>query len=634
MNQRMTFRLMILVAILFLSVLAVGGVTRGQEASLINRSSAFVPNELLIGVRSEQVGDLRLEQRVGRVSTGLASLDALNYSFSVQEVSAVFADLAGDELAMTYGLPGILKLTFPVGTDLFAALAAYQHDPAVRYAELNRVYVSFDIPDDPDFGQQWALHNTGQSGGRDDADIDASEAWDVNQGSADVLIAIVDTGVNYTHEDLDGGRVRTDIDRDFINDDDDAMDDHGHGTFVAGIIGADTNNGVGIAGICRNCQILPVKVLNGDGSGSAESVSQGIQYAAEQGADVINMSLGFPSDCGCSQTVAGALNYAYDKGSFLVAASGNDSDKTRTSYPASSPRVMAVGASDRNDAEADFSNRDSYLDIMAPGVDIYSLDNTSSNSYTDGDGTSAASPHVAGVAGLVLATHGDLSNAALWYRLYQSADDFPAVARQARQINEPVDLSTFSYHIFLPGVNSLRQTFGRLNARSAVDYIGGGEMFNPVDICSGEPSCTPGCAAEVALSSQPSFAAELALLRKFRDTKLAVSTTGADLIARYDENRLETAYLLATNSDLRAEARAVLGRWIPVVTAIVHPGEAGAVVISAELLDTSLTLTERMITMSSAGMVDDLRVVRSYLQEGYAYIGRDATTAWASWTSK
>lgn len=631
MNQRAAVRTTILIVILLFCVSALSAVARGQETPPVT-SSAFVPNELLIGVLPQRLGALRLEQRAGRVSTGLASLDTLNAAYNVQGVTAVFAGLAGDTLAVAHGLTGILKLTFPTGTDLFAALAAYQQDPALRFAELNRVYVAFDIPDDPDFSQQWGLHNTGQSGGLDDADIDAPDAWDVNQGSADVLIAVVDTGVDYTHDDLDGGRVRTDIDRDFVNDDDDAMDDHGHGTFVAGIIGADTNNGVGIAGICRACQILPIKVLNADGAGTSESVSQGIQYAADQGADVINMSLGFPSDCGCSQTVAGAINYAYDKNTLLVAASGNDSDKARTSYPASSPRVMAVGASDENDAEADFSNRDSYLDLMAPGVNVYSLD--LGDSYNEGDGTSAASPHVAGVAGLVLATHGEMSNAVLWHRLYQSADNFPAAARRAPRATVSYDLSAFPYHVFMPGVSLMRQTFGRLNARSAVDYTSAGEMFSPLDVCSGEPSCTPGCPAEVTLTSQPAFTAHLALLRQFRDTKLAASAQGAALITLYDSNRLELAYLLASNAGLRAEARAVLSQWLPVVQAIVHPNEAGTVEIPAGLLDASLAFTERLMAESSTAMADDLTIVRDHLRAGYAYTGLDAATAWTSWAGE
>jgi len=234
----------------------------------------------------------------------------------------------------------------------------------------------------------------------------------------------VDTGVDYNHPDLRGGRVRTDIDRDFVNNDEDAMDDHGHGTFVAGIAAANTNNAQGIAGVCPGCQVLPIKVLTKDGRGSADGVARGIQYAAQAGAKIISMSLGTPSKCGCSQTIARAINYAFDRGSLLIAASGNDGDKQRISYPASSPRVMSVGASDHNDQEASFSNRNSYLDIVAPGKDIYSL--KSGGGYVTESGTSASTPFVSGVAGLIWSVNPQLSNVQVWWRLYHSADDFPA----------------------------------------------------------------------------------------------------------------------------------------------------------------------------------------------------------------
>ncbi len=616
---------------ILLVLIGITGATSGAEEGT-PASAAFVPNELLIGIATERMGDLRLSAREPLAATGLASLDALNQEFAVHDVRFVFDELAADDqLAAAYGLNGILKLTFPAGTDLFTALERYRADPAVRYAELNRVYVAFDTPNDPDFGQQWGLHNTTQTGGTDDADIDAPEAWDVTQGSGDVLVAVIDTGVNYNHADLDGGRVRTDIDHDFINDDDDAMDDQGHGTFVAGIIAADTNDGVGIAGVCANCRILPVKVLDGEGSGSAESVAQGIQYAADQGADVLNMSLGFPSECGCSQTVAGAINYAYEKGALLVAASGNDSDKGRTSYPSSSPRVMAVGASDHNDQEADFSNRDSYLDIMAPGVDIYGLDIDPDAPYRTASGTSAAAPHVAGVAGLILSTDSSLDNAALWYRLYQSADDFPAVARRATVAAQPVDLSAYTYHIFMPGVSSARQTYGRLNAHSALTSAVSGNTFSPVDTCSGEPSCTPGCGAEVALSSTSSFGDDLQTLRRFRDTALAETAAGAGLTARYNEHRLEVALILATDAELRAEARALLNDWLPVLVAVTDPAGGPDVAITANLLSASLSFVDRMTAVAGPQLTEDLHYVAGLLSQGFHYDGWDAAAAWADW---
>ena len=634
MNKNGWKRNAMLAGLLLLSIWAVAA-SRSEAGATLAAPMAFVPDELLIGVAPEAVADLDLMTRAGVAATGVASLDAIGRAFAAESVELVFAGLdPADQAAATHGLNGVLKVTFAPGTDIFAALEAYRADPNVSYVEVNRIYVAFETPDDPEYDQQWALNNTGQSGGLEDADIDAPEAWDVTQGSGEVLVAVVDTGVDYTHADLDGGRVRTDIDRDFINDDDDAMDDQGHGTYVAGIIAADTNNAEGIAGICRNCKILPVKVLDEEGSGSAESVAQGIQYAGDQGADIINMSLGFPSECGCSKTVANAINYAYDKGALLVAASGNDSDKTRTSYPASSPRVMAVGASDHNDQEADFSNHGSDLTIMAPGVDIYSLDIDDGAPYRMADGTSAASPHVAGVAGLVLSKESGLSNAELWFRLYQSAEDFPASARQVREPVPPVPaLPEQTFQIFLPGVNALRQTYGRLNAHNAVTLTVDGTMFSPVDSCAGEPECQPGCGVEVALAPSSSLGDDLRTLRDFRDTALAAVSGGAELIARYNAHRLEAASILARDSELRAEARTLLARWMPLIRAVVDPDAPQDVVLTAELLESSLVFLDRMAAAAGPELRVDLQDTGRMMAGAEPYAGWSAVEAWAAWAN-
>ncbi|MBC7262027.1 MAG: peptidase S8, partial [Chloroflexi bacterium] len=423
MSRQTLLRLVGIVMTFFLFAPNVLLSSETASVSNLQLEGSFVPNEVLIGLRPEFIAQVSA-RGFKPTRTGVVSLDRLNSKYAVQRISPVFTSLnSADPIAMKFGLAGVFKLTVPMGTDIFAMIAEYQGDPAIIYAEPNRIYAISDFPNDPDFTKQWALHNTGQTGGRPDADIDAPEAWDVEKGKPTILIAIVDTGVDYNHPDLSGGRVRTDIDRDFVNNDDDAMDDHGHGTFCAGIAAANTNDARGIAGVCQGCRILPVKVLNSEGKGTAETVAQGIQYAAQVGAQIISMSLGYESDCGCSQTIARVINYAFEHGSLLIAASGNDYDKNRTSYPASSPRVMAVGATDHNDSETDFSNHDSYLDILAPGKDIYSLD--LNGGYETADGTSAATPHVSGVAGLVWSAHPELSNSQVWWILYQSAEDLP-----------------------------------------------------------------------------------------------------------------------------------------------------------------------------------------------------------------
>jgi thermitase len=596
-------------------------------------AGAFVLNEILIGLKTD-VAIQAVRSDVGVMSTlGISSLDILNRQFNVQAIEPLFDQVSlADTTASQYGLDRIYKLEVPAGTDIFTMIAAYANDPAIAYAEPNRIYQATTLPDEPNLAKQWGLNNTGQTKGLADADIDAPEAWAITQGSAKVLIAIVDTGVDYKHPDLAGERVRTDIDRDFANNDNDAMDDHGHGTFVAGVAAATTNNGIGIAGVCPNCTILPIKVLDKDGKGSTEQVAQGIQYAAEAGAKIISMSLGFQAKCGCSQTVARTINYAYDNGSILIAASGNDSDKQQISYPASSPRVMAVGASDHNDQEADFSNRDSYLDIVAPGKDIYSL--KLNGEYDTASGTSAATPFVSGVAGLIMSVNPQLSNAQIWWRLYQSSDDFPAKSQTADTTAQALGAAnipnpaTLTHHFFIPNIIRDRTTSGRLNAEKSLKYAGNGTMFAPVDTCSNEPNCSPGCGAEVSLAGSASGATTLEVLRRFRDQQLLTSNAGATWVTLYEKHRLEFATALARNAPLRSQARDALGLWLPLINAQLDAQSTEPVLLEARHVQAVRSMINSLQAQGSFAFQHDLNAAAASVDLAESYIGRDVREFW------
>lgn len=594
--------------------------------------SLFVPDEILIGLKPEATRRLAVD-RLMPSQTGIGSLDRLNQEYAVEQMSLLFPRLdPNDLLAARYGLTGVFKLRVPAGTNIPSMVAEYEADPAVAYAEPNLIYRIVDFPNDPDFSEQWALHNTGQTGGQPDADIDAPEAWDIEKGKPSVLIAIVDTGVDYSHPDLAGGRVRTDLDRDFINDDDDAMDDHGHGTYCAGIAAADTNNAVGIAGVCQGCQILPVKVLDSSGSGTTETVAQGIQYAAQVGAQIISMSLGMASNCGCSQTIAQVINYAFEGGSLLIAASGNDYDKTRLSYPAASPRVMSVGASDHRDQEADFSNRSPELDIVAPGEDIYSLDLGAG--YGTGSGTSAAAPHVSGVSGLVLSDRSMLSNVETWWVLYQSADDLstsptslPSEVPMAGL--EALASTDMPYKTYLPLVLKSRTTFGRLNANQALRTSAWGQMYAPPDDCTTEPDCPPSCAAEVVLSDETSAVDELHLLRALSDDVLAQSTIGQRWIALYERHRFETALILLTDSQFRTQTRFALKQWLPLFQAVTYPNSVPdqEAILTSEKADAFQAVIAGLAARGSPGLQADLDEVQRTLEIG-RFVGSDVRDAW------
>lgn len=231
--------------------------------------------------------------------------------------------------------------------------------------------------------------------------IFAEIGWDITSGSEDVPIAILDSGVDPEHEDL---KNRILFGYNAFKDDDEFYDEHGHGTHVAGITAAMTNNDIGIAGVSWFNPILPVKVLNEDAEGTAFEVASGIRWATDHGAKVINMSLG---DTFNSRIMHDAIRYAYKNDVVLIAAAGNDNVETPM-YPAAYDEVIAVSAVDDQRHKAIFSNYGNHIDVTAPGEHIPStfLD----NSYVMMSGTSMAAPHVAGLAGLIRSIHPELTN--------------------------------------------------------------------------------------------------------------------------------------------------------------------------------------------------------------------------------
>ncbi len=281
----------------------------------------------------------------------------------------------------------------------------YKKNPNVEYAEPDFLAeVLATVPDDPYFSSQWGL-----------SAIQAEEAWDIETGASNpVIISIVDTGVNYNHPDL-AGKVLGGYD--FVNNDNDPMDDHSHGTHCAGIASAVTNNSLGIAGVSWHAFIMPFKVLDYRGWGSYSDVASGITTAASWGADVISLSLGGTSN---SATLENAVNYAYDQGCFIVAATGNSGDETLL-YPAACNKAMGVAATDQYDQRAYFSSYGSHVDISAPGVTI--LSTVRGTSYANKNGTSMATPHVTGLAALIWSKKPELTNDQVGEVITQTADD-------------------------------------------------------------------------------------------------------------------------------------------------------------------------------------------------------------------
>ncbi len=291
-------------------------------------------------------------------------------------------------------------------------LALYRRNSNVEFAELNGIYHAVAMPNDPRVGDQWQYQNTGQTGGKVDADIDAFEAWDVTQGSPSVAIAIVDTGIDSAHADLSGKVVKS------VNftSSPTAEDRFGHGTHVAGIVAATTGNGIGVAGTCPNCVLYNVKVLGDDGSGSWANIAAGINWALDNGAKVINLSLGGTVG---SYALQSSINNAWSKGVVVVAAAGN-SNTSSAFYPAYYSNTIAVAATNSSDQRSSFSNYGSWVDVAAPGENI--LSTTMNSTYGTMSGTSMAAPFVSGLAGLLWSTGYGTSNSSVRSRLESTAD--------------------------------------------------------------------------------------------------------------------------------------------------------------------------------------------------------------------
>ena len=248
-------------------------------------------------------------------------------------------------------------------------------------------------------------------------EIATLKGWNVTRGEDDMIVAIVDTGVQADHPDLQGRLVEG---YNVIDPSKPPDDDVGHGTHVAGIIAAQVNNNEGIAGMTWYTKIMPVKALDSTGAGTTYSVAEGIIWAADHGADVINMSLGNYAQ---AQFLHDAIKYAYDKGVVLVAASGNDATD-RPGYPAAYPEVFAVGATDEDESLAEYSNYGDYIDVAAPGTSIAST--YPGSRYAALSGTSMACPHVSALASLVRSANPNLTNEEVMSVLRQTAKDLGA----------------------------------------------------------------------------------------------------------------------------------------------------------------------------------------------------------------
>jgi len=371
------FRRILIVIVLLALASPVGPRADAARVAAELWSYDHIPGEILVGFRTAPA--------LGAASGVSGSFDRYLTAFGVRTASPAIGD------GRTF------RLGFDASSDPRAQRLALLRDANVAFAEPNYL-LSLDagptgplVPNDEHYKQQWGPHQ-----------ILADQAWNTLTTGGPIVLAMLDTGVSPTHPDL-SGRLRPG--HNYIGNDANPSDDNGHGTFTAGIAAASGNNGIGVAGVAWGARIMPVKILDQDGRGPVSAFAQGIRYAVDQGAQIVNVSAGIPVP---SRAMESAVDDAIGKGVIVVAASGNRADGV-PNYPAAFPNVIAVSASTREDTIADFSSYGSFVWIAAPGKDIVSTYYKGGDTYAQLSGTSASTPFVSGTIALMLSQRANLT---------------------------------------------------------------------------------------------------------------------------------------------------------------------------------------------------------------------------------
>jgi hypothetical protein len=407
----------------------------------------YVPGIVLVGFKSGSGLKTDLSGKITLSGTGSKTLDKDLADINAQSIKRVFskppkAGQSGHDLSLAY------RIRLAANADVETAVKTLSADPSVEYAEPDYIARPADSPgnplvrassvfdntptsvvNDPLYDQQWGL-----------AKINIEGAWAESMGASTVTIVILDSGIDLTHPDLAGhlwvnpGEIAgnsLDDDNDGVVDDvqgwnfvagtNDVSDDSGHGTLVAGVAAAIANNGAGIAGVCPQCTIMPVKVMEGS-TANYSDIAAGVLYAAQKGAKVINISLGGYAN---SNTLKNAIDIAVNTyGAVVVAGAGND-NLNQAFYPAAYDNTLAVAGTMSDDTKLDVSNYGSWVDVAAPAKDI--LSTASGGDWADNSGTSLAAPFVSGLAGLLAALHSGWNQAVIRSQIVHTADSIDSL---------------------------------------------------------------------------------------------------------------------------------------------------------------------------------------------------------------
>ncbi|MBN1294128.1 MAG: S8 family serine peptidase [Candidatus Latescibacteria bacterium] len=448
--------------------------------TMINaENKLYVEGKLLVKFKA----DIVLPDGAFSPAIGIPQLDSSNRHYGCTGIEPLLprtknASHNNNPLSRVY------VFTFESGFSVEQILAVYRATNLFEYVEPDyKMYGNSRkqgyFPSDQYFNRQWALHNDGtfNMGGmfnpKDDADIDMPEAWEIEQGDTSIIIAILDSGCKMDHPELagrlwknpgeipdngiddDGNGYVDDVNGwDFVNDDNDPSDEDGHGTRIAGIIGANVNNEIGFAGVNPNARIMVVKVLDSTGEGNTTYHSRGIDYAIKMGANIINMAIAHPV---YTKTEHEMVQSAFNNNVTIIAGTGNINAE-KIQYPAAYEEVIAVGATGPDDkryslSDTTGSNYGPEIDIVAPGAYVFGLDKSDNNKYNIyGSGTSDATAYVTGVVSLLLAKTPAMSPDQIKEILQKSADD---------QVGDPAE-DTKGWDKYYG--------WGRLNAYNALTY--------------------------------------------------------------------------------------------------------------------------------------------------------------------
>jgi subtilisin family serine protease len=433
--------ILLLLATLILWCLGLTGGVQAGVSNFQNTGPEYVPGEVLVKFRGTSAPGLAGPLRGAALAQYVSSLPP--------EARAALQRIRG---TAARGFPrlGVLHVQFPPDVTVPQAIETLAADSAVEYAEPNFVMHAVRVPQDPDFSLQWGLKNTGQTGGTRDADIDAPQAWTTQRAGAGAVVGLIDTGVDYSHPDLVPSMWTNpqEIAGNLVDDDangwvDDVhgintvagtgnpMDDAGHGTHTAGIIGARGNNSIGVCGVTWKARIMALKFLGSNGSGTLTNAITCIEYALaikdrqKYPRMILSNSWG---SYGNSNALFNAIKLARDAGVLFIAAAGNDAlnNDSTPFYPASYQldNIISVGASDKFDHAASFSNFGLLsVHLYAPGVTI--LSTFPGNQYAYMDGTSMACPHVSGACALIWSANKGLDWVAIKARVLNWVDQKP-----------------------------------------------------------------------------------------------------------------------------------------------------------------------------------------------------------------